>query len=92
MATQVTFNIQVDKEVKEAAESIFEELGLSMNMAVNLFLERTIWENDIPFLMEPDIPNDVTLAAIAEGNRIARDPNVKGYTDLRELRKALDEI
>ncbi|MCM1048033.1 MAG: type II toxin-antitoxin system RelB/DinJ family antitoxin [Clostridiales bacterium] len=91
MATQVTLNIQVDKEVKEAAESIFEDLGLTMAMAVNLFLRRIIRKNGIPFSMELDIPNEVTLAAIAEGNRIARDPNVKAYT-LEEFRKVLDEI
>ncbi|MCM1048035.1 MAG: type II toxin-antitoxin system RelB/DinJ family antitoxin [Clostridiales bacterium] len=91
MEAAVNLNIPTKKEIKERAESIFEELGLNMTAAVNLFLERTIWENDIPFPMNPDVPNDVTLAAIAEGNRIARDPNVKAYT-LEEFRKVLDEI
>ncbi|MCM1048039.1 MAG: type II toxin-antitoxin system RelB/DinJ family antitoxin [Clostridiales bacterium] len=91
MEAAVNLNIPTDKEVKEAAESIFEDLGLTMAMAVNLFLRRTIRENGIPFSMELDIPNEVTLAAIEEGNRIARDPNVKAYT-LEEFRKVLDEI
>jgi len=29
---------------------------------------------------KPEIPNAETIAAMEEGERIARDPNVKGYT------------
>lgn len=42
-------NIRTDKEVKLAAERIFEELGLNMTTAVNIFLRQTIRENGIPF-------------------------------------------
>ena len=31
-----------------------------------------------------------TLDAIEEGRRLARDPNVKGYKSIEELRKALE--
>lgn len=32
-----------------------------------------------------DQPNKETMAAMLEAERIAKDPNVKGYTDLDEL-------
>ena len=34
--------------------------------------------------------NRETIEAVEEGRKIARDPAVKGYTDMEELRKALE--
>ena len=58
-------NIRTDRDIKIAAERIFEELGLNMTTAVNIFLRQTIRENGIPFELKLDIPNAVTAAAIA---------------------------
>jgi len=84
-------NIRTDKDIKDAAEKIFNAFGINMTTAVNMFLRQTIRENGIPFKLKLDEPNEVTAAAIEEGRRIARDKKVKGYTDMAELRKALDE-
>ena len=83
-------NIRTDREVKIAAERIFEELGLNMTTAVNIFLRQTIRENGIPFELKLDIPNAVTAAAIVEGRALARDTSVKGYSNIDDLRAALD--
>lgn len=92
MAATTNLNIRTEKTVKEAAESIFAELGLNMTTAVNMFLRQTIRENGIPFSLKLNMPNETTLAAIAEGRRIAVDPNVKGYKSLDDLKEALDEV
>ena len=47
--TTTNLNIRTDKDVKEQAEQIFNELGLNMTSAVNVFLRTTIRENGIPF-------------------------------------------
>lgn len=83
-------NIRTDKEIKNQAEQIFSELGLNMTTAVNMFLRTTIREHGIPFSLKLDVPNEMTAAAIEEGRRISGDPNVKGYTNLEELRAALE--
>lgn len=84
-------NIRTDKNVKIAAEKIFEELGLNMTTAINIFLRQTIRENGIPFELTLNTPNSVTMAAIEEGKRIACDESVKGYTDMEELKAALED-
>jgi len=84
-------NIRTDKEIKAAAEKIFAELGLTMTTAVNIFLRQTIRENGIPFELKLSVPNDTTLAAIEEGRRLAYDPSVKGYTNMEDLRAALEQ-
>ena len=82
-------NIRTDQEVKKAAEAIFDELGINMTTAVNIFLRQTIRENGLPFEMKLS-PNKTTVDAIKEGRRIAYDPEQKGYTDMESLRAALD--
>lgn len=82
-------NIRTEKEVKENAEKIFSELGMSMSTAINLFLRQTIRFGGIPFELKVT-PNAETLAAIEEGRKIACDESVKGYTDMESLIEALE--
>ena len=87
----INLNIRTDKNVKIAAEKIFEELGLNMTTAINIFLRQTIRENGIPFELTLNTPNSVTVAAIEEGKRIVCDESVKAYTDMEELKAALED-
>ena len=83
-------NVRTDSDVKEAAERIFEALGLNMTTAVNLFLRQTIRENGIPFELKLDVPNQVTAAAIEEGRKLAYDKEATGYHSISDLRAALE--
>lgn len=89
MAT-TNLNIRVDKEIKEKTDELFNELGLTMTAAVNLFLRASIRENGIPFNLKIDKPNKITEESIEEGRKIARDSNIKGYRSIDELKTALD--
>lgn len=82
-------NIRTDKEVKIAAEKIFEELGLNMTTAINIFLRQTIRENGIPFELKLNTPNETTAAAIEEGRKLAYDKTAKGYSNMDDLKTAL---
>ncbi len=83
-------NIRTDKAVKAEAEKIFQELGLTMTTAVNMFLRQAIRENGIPFDLRLDTPNRETSLAINEGRRLAVDKSVKGYANMDDLRAALE--
>ncbi len=89
MAT-TNLNIRTDKDVKEQAEMIFSDLGLNMTTAVNMFLRSIIRENGIPFGLKLDTPNSLTVSAIQEGRKIAYDDSVKGYSNMSDLRNALE--
>ena len=84
-------NIRTDKDVKDAAERIFSELGINMTTAVNMFLRQTIRENGIPFDLKLNVPNAQTAAAIEEGRRIAYDKDAVGYLSIDDLKAALEE-
>lgn len=89
MATS-NLNIRMDKDIKEQADQLFNELGLTMTVAVNLFLRASIREQGIPFSLKLDKFNKETIEAIEEGRKIAKDSNVKGYHSVGELKKALE--
>lgn len=89
MAT-TNLNIRTDKEVKEQAESIFNELGLNMTTAINMFLRTTIREHGIPFSLKLDTPSETTAAAIEEGRRLLADPTTPRYSSMDDLKAALE--
>lgn len=55
MATTVpATTMRIDPEVKREANAIFDELGLSMSAAVNMFLRAVIREGGMPFELKVD--------------------------------------
>ena len=84
-------NVRIDKSVKEQSDKIFNELGLNMTTAINMFLRTAIRENGIPFELKLDVPNDTTLAAIKEGKELSNNPNTKKYSFIDELKVALED-
>ncbi len=84
-------SIRVDAELKKDVEMCLEEIGMNMSTAINIYLKQIAKRRAIPFAVTADpIPNRETMAAIAEGERIAYDPGVKGYRDMESLIKALN--
>ncbi len=47
-------SLRVDDAVKREAETIFEEIGLSMTTAINIFLKAVAREKRIPFELSAD--------------------------------------
>lgn len=46
---KVKLTISIDRETKEAAERVCEDLGLPLNEAINVFLKQVIIQKSIPF-------------------------------------------
>ena len=42
-------SLRVDDNLKSSAERIFNDIGLSMSTAINIFLKTVVRENRIPF-------------------------------------------
>ena len=90
MATVPT-QVRIDADIKKQATDLFNNLGLDMSGAVNLFLHQCVLKGGLPFRVEMPRYSHRTLDAMDEARRISRDPDVKGYTNMDELRKALEE-
>ena len=87
MAT-TNLNIRTDKAIKDQAEEIFNELGLNMTTAVNMFLRTAIREHGIPFELKLEVPN--TTTAIEDGRKMMKDPSAPRYSSMDALKAALD--
>ena len=89
MATTPT-QIRIDSNIKREATALFSSLGLDMSSAVNLFLHQCVLRGGLPFAVEVPQYSDKTLNAMAEARKISRDPDIKGYDSMEELKAALD--
>ena len=87
----VPTQIRIDRDIKEQAGALFSRLGLDMSGAVNMFLHQCVLRGGIPFAIEMPHYKQSTLAAMEEARRISRDPNVPGYDNMDELKRALEE-
>ena len=78
-------SIRMDSELKAQADALFNELGMNLSTAFNIFVRQSLREGRIQFSISLDAPNQETIAALREAERIAKDPSVKGYDNLDEL-------
>ena len=86
----VQTQIRIDSGVKKQANELFNELGLDMSSAVNIFLRQCILRGGLPFKVEVPQYSTELLSAADEAKRISRDPDVPGYTSMEDLKKALE--
>lgn len=57
-------NIRMNREVKNQAQEIFNELGLDMTTAINLFLRKAIRVRGLPFDLLLEDPKETTYATM----------------------------
>ncbi len=90
-ASTTNISIRMDSALKAQADALFGELGMNLSTAFNIFVRQALREGRIPFEISLNQPNSETVAAMLEAERIAKDPSVKGYTDMDELFAELEE-
>ena len=90
MPNTANLSVRIDPELKSQAENLFADLGMSLTTAITVFFRQAVRENRIPFEIKRDTPTRATAAAAREAEAIARDTQVKGYTDSDELFRELN--
>lgn len=84
----VSTNIKIDASLKRESQALFEDLGLSLSTAVNMFLRQAVREQAIPFRVGNPAPNAETLKAVEDARRgvgLSR-----GFSSVAELMEDLD--
>lgn len=83
-------NIRVDSALKQEAEELFSDLGLSLSAAVSLFLRSAVNYDGIPFEIKRPALNAETKAALDEYEEMVQNPEkYKRYPSFDEV---LDEV
>ena len=89
MAT-TNINVRVDSALKQEAEALFNDLGLNMSSAINMFLRSAVNYDGIPFELKRQTPNAETKAALDEYEEMKKHPDrYKRYESFDEV---LDEV
>jgi len=76
-----TTSVKLDKTAKEEAKNIFNQLGLTMGEAFNLFLHQVRLNKGLPF--EVKLPNKLTQKVIEEARQ---GKNIDDFS-ISELKK-----
>ena len=71
------FSVRMDSEIKKQCENLYEELGMNLTTAINVFLRQSLRVGGFPFDVRLDQPNKDTIAALLEAARIAKDTPIK---------------
>lgn len=80
-STNIT--MRIDSKLKQDAEELFADLGLSMTSAFTVFARQAVREQRIPFHLSRNMPNARTVKAIEDAqNGIGLS---KGFTSMQEL-------
>jgi DNA-damage-inducible protein J len=88
----VNMSIRIDKTIKKEADELFNNLGLNMSSAINMFLKQSIREQDIPF--QPTMiekPNRKLRKALKEAQNIESGKiKSKRYNNFSEVLRDID--
>ena len=86
--TNKAFQLRIDANLAQEATEIFSRLGLDLQSAVQLFLNRSVQVRGIPFAMRlPAHSNDSSEEAIAAMKNMSRMAEEAGIANM-----TLDEI
>ena len=72
--SKTQLQVRVDEDVKKQAVEIFEQLGLNVSDAINLFLRQSIYAKGIPF--EVKIPSE----SVVHNHKYISDYSRVAYT------------
>lgn len=76
--------------MKEQTVELFNQLGIDMSSAVNMFLRQAIMRGGLPFSVElPEYKQEVT-EAMEEAKQISRAPKTKRYGSFAEALEDID--
>lgn len=87
MAKSSNLNIRIDPDIKEQAEHLFSQFGITITDAINMFIHQSLNYGGIPFELKIDRPNAITLAAMKEANELAKSG--EGFDDVEDMLREL---
>ena len=90
MASTTNFTCRIDSSIKSQSEALYNELGMNLTTAINVFLRESLRVGGFPFDVRLNRPNSKTVAAMLEAEQISHDPTVTKYDvedALAELKK-----
>lgn len=76
VAKKKSIHVKVDAEIKDDAENLFNELGMNMTTAINLFLKQALRDGELPFRPRLDSPESILARRDVESGNVERFDSV----------------
>lgn len=83
--------VRMDENLKKSADKLFDELGINMTTAITMFVKQAVRDQKIPFELKINTPNNETIQALLEGEKLMNDPHTKKYSSSKELFDELEK-
>ncbi|MDG3062827.1 type II toxin-antitoxin system RelB/DinJ family antitoxin [Lacticaseibacillus casei] len=85
-AKQTTMTIRLDATTRDAAEQVFEALGMDLNTGINIFLKQVVHDQALPFT--PTMEDSLDQAT----EQSIQDLKVGRYQDFDNLRDLFKDL
>ena len=87
MAKSTTSNISIrmDSNLKAAAEALYEELGMNLSTAFNIFVRQSLRERGIPFKITEGTPSKETVYYVEDNELVLTLSRTGTHSDLFNL-------
>jgi len=93
MATNQTYNIRIDRHIRQEADALYKRMGMSLSTAINLFLTQSVIQGKLPLaevIAEPAYA-DVILRDVFETEKAIKNGTAIVYKTPDELFAAWDD-
>jgi len=87
MMPNTTYNVRIDKQIREEADALYKSMGLTLSSAINLFLTQSVIQGKLPInevIAEPSYANALLRDAIETDATIANG-TAKVYSTPNEM-------
>ncbi|MCL2169830.1 MAG: type II toxin-antitoxin system RelB/DinJ family antitoxin [Defluviitaleaceae bacterium] len=96
----VTYNIRINKEIREEADKLYKSMGMTLSSAINLFLTQSVIQRRLPIKeiyapTESGYPRHVELALLADAaemDEAIANGTAKLYNTPKELFATWKEV
>ena len=84
-----TINVRVDENIKRNVEQLFDNMGMNISTAVNIFFKQCLMEEALPF--QPKIKRASLSEALNEAQEQAKENSVSDMT-MEEINGIVSEV
>lgn len=93
MAGVTNLNIKIDRDLKAEADRLFNEMGMNLTTAVNVFVRQAVLERAIPFRINRSVPSTRTTENIEQRRAAMQEirdllADVDSSIDLTQMKAA----
>jgi len=90
LADITTLSIKIDRNLKAKADSLFNDMGMTMTTAVNVFIRQAVQQQAIPFQIFCAVNAEAKAAAPIERKKANVEQRRAAMQEIRDMMDGVD--